>query len=616
MSVSLATLVASTCISSASETSPTAETEKAASPPALADAATAQPASPTAGGATQPELSALLGQYLSTTSGRKLASELTTILKSGESNRAEALLLDVIDMGTLASLLVDQLENPVLQKQLETNSEPGPNASNADPVVPQAGEGQAGKPDPQNVAETEQLQAELRRQQDQNNETAQELGTAREDIKARDGTIAELREALRQEQSRKDEAVADLSAARQQVPNRQASDAELAKLRSALQDEQQHAKAAEDSAAAAKEQLAALGDKEHQHESKVAELEASLEQERNRGDGLARDYVAAQEELSSLSPLKGENADLRRDLQSVREDYAGVTGQLTAARQRIAELESNAGAFVKLQRSLQLERDRSAAASQGLANARTEIGALKARLSQMADEILERERKRSDLTRSGAVAMGFELFSSRNRISPVLNKVDFAQEAFTTLSLEPDRQDAGRQGEARETLFPMAVLPALTHKETGSPSSAVALVPEANPARDSSPGTGVTGSLPASPGPAQSPARASIDVPPMKVEPERLGAPFTASKDSALVRRADALLRSGDISGARLLLERASNEGSALAAFRLGETYDPAVLSEMGTLGMRGDAAMARELYTKAINGGIDQAARRLQALK
>jgi hypothetical protein len=47
--------------------------------------------------------------------------------------------------------------------------------------------------------------------------------------------------------------------------------------------------------------------------------------------------------------------------------------------------------------------------------------------------------------------------------------------------------------------------------------------------------------------------------------------------------------------------------GSARAIFVLAETYDPEVLARLGTLGMRGDPARARELYAKAQAAGYRQ---------
>jgi len=97
----------------------------------------------------------------------------------------------------------------------------------------------------------------------------------------------------------------------------------------------------------------------------------------------------------------------------------------------------------------------------------------------------------------------------------------------------------------------------------------------------------------------------------------KLTAPVEAPKaDERLIARADELLRKGDVSGARLLLERALDYGNARAAFLLAETFDPNVLSKQGVLGIRGDAAKARELYIKAQAMGIAQAGERMKALK
>ena len=55
--------------------------------------------------------------------------------------------------------------------------------------------------------------------------------------------------------------------------------------------------------------------------------------------------------------------------------------------------------------------------------------------------------------------------------------------------------------------------------------------------------------------------------------------------------------------------------GSALATFRLAETYDPVILSTWGTYRTRGDAAKACELYAKVHAGGVQEAEDRLIAL-
>ena len=83
-----------------------------------------------------------------------------------------------------------------------------------------------------------------------------------------------------------------------------------------------------------------------------------------------------------------------------------------------------------------------------------------------------------------------------------------------------------------------------------------------------------------------------------------------------LIARASALLGQGNIGAARIVLERAAQNGSAQASFMLAETYDPVILSAWGTYGTRGEATKAREFYAKANAGGIQEAKDRLDALR
>jgi hypothetical protein len=86
--------------------------------------------------------------------------------------------------------------------------------------------------------------------------------------------------------------------------------------------------------------------------------------------------------------------------------------------------------------------------------------------------------------------------------------------------------------------------------------------------------------------------------------------------DDRLTSRADELLRKGDVSGARLLLERALDNRNARAAFLMGETFDPNVLTKLRVLGIRGDATKAREFYAQALALGMTEARMRMEALK
>ena len=99
-------------------------------------------------------------------------------------------------------------------------------------------------------------------------------------------------------------------------------------------------------------------------------------------------------------------------------------------------------------------------------------------------------------------------------------------------------------------------------------------------------------------------------------EPPKAAEAQGNAEAAKLIARASALLGQGDIGAARIVLERASETGSAKASFMLAETYDPAILTAWGTYGTRSEVTKARELYAKAHAGGIQEAKYRLNALR
>lgn len=84
---------------------------------------------------------------------------------------------------------------------------------------------------------------------------------------------------------------------------------------------------------------------------------------------------------------------------------------------------------------------------------------------------------------------------------------------------------------------------------------------------------------------------------------------------ASLLKRADALIASGDIAAARLVLRRAADAGDAHAAMTLAETYDPVLLEKLGVHGFVPDLAMARSWYEKARAFGSAEAPQRLETL-
>ncbi|HEY7301028.1 MAG TPA: hypothetical protein VH684_24325 [Xanthobacteraceae bacterium] len=82
-----------------------------------------------------------------------------------------------------------------------------------------------------------------------------------------------------------------------------------------------------------------------------------------------------------------------------------------------------------------------------------------------------------------------------------------------------------------------------------------------------------------------------------------------------LAKQGEQLVAAGDLAAARVVLERAASEGDDGAALALGGTYDPAVLRQIGALGIAADPGKARSWYEKAREFGSLEAARRLDRL-
>ncbi len=82
-----------------------------------------------------------------------------------------------------------------------------------------------------------------------------------------------------------------------------------------------------------------------------------------------------------------------------------------------------------------------------------------------------------------------------------------------------------------------------------------------------------------------------------------------------LLQRGDAAIVAGDITAARLLYERAAEQGSAVAATDAGETYDPAFLREIDAHGIQADQATAAGWYRKAAALGDAGARKRLRRM-
>jgi hypothetical protein len=91
-----------------------------------------------------------------------------------------------------------------------------------------------------------------------------------------------------------------------------------------------------------------------------------------------------------------------------------------------------------------------------------------------------------------------------------------------------------------------------------------------------------------------------------KLEPDEI---------ATLLKRGQALFETGDLAGARLLLQRAAEAGDPVAAMAMASTFDPVVLQDLGVRGFPADVGKARYWYQKAREFGSKEAPKRLESL-
>ncbi len=102
------------------------------------------------------------------------------------------------------------------------------------------------------------------------------------------------------------------------------------------------------------------------------------------------------------------------------------------------------------------------------------------------------------------------------------------------------------------------------------------------------------------PAPAPSPRREAGVAAEAKDPPRAVATAQPTTQPDPLVERAKGLIRLGDISGARLLLERAQARNASNATFLLAQTWDPDMLRAWKVRGLRADPERAKDLYAKA----------------
>ena len=516
------------------------------------------------------DLSNLLPVLLTSSERRQLAAELEAAIRQGNLKAAEDRLNAAIEMGTLAIVLIDRLDDPKLLHSLQAFGIKGD-----DRIAPAPNAG----PPTKDATAALNLQAALAREQAQNSAVSQELAALKQEYRGLE------------ERSRSEAALAD---------------AKATELQGALRQERERSEAISQELARFQEEhrslQAGIAQSAASHSARMGEMQQALQQERERNEATSRELAGLREEHRALQSAQAQGAtsdsarvtEMQNALKQEQERSENASRQLASLQDEhriLQDLHTRNIGMTKtkvseLQNAWEQERTRGDDARHQLARTREELRAVQSAQAQSASLESTRMAEMQDAL-ARAQSRGDSLAQELARVNDELLALRKVQEASAappqalqaTALLQVAQAAAPPVADPMKRTIASAVAP--SDLDLGG------IVPSMGPAQ-------------AAPPPAGKPASPQA----------------SARTDDRLLARADELFRRGDVSGARLLLERSMEAGHPRAAFLLAETFDPHVLSRLGALGIRGDAGKARELYGRARSLGVAQAQERIDALK
>jgi hypothetical protein len=582
-------------------------------------------------GAGSPDILELLPTFLTSDKRKQFAAELEAAIRKGDMELAERQINDAVELGTFSIILMTSIRDPKLLTALQELNLTDAGASakpdtilNGNPAK-QTATGIIAAPD------MSELQAALDWERVQGEATRRELAAAMEGLRdytsrneSASAALVNMQEALGQERefaetSRREvetlnDSLHKLHAMRQQEQT--SAQIKITELQDAI--EQQRVRTVSEYA-----QLQQVLNQEKEHNSRIAHELAVM---RDNTRGLRALQVSSESSAqSTISDLQTtvERERARTEIASRELAEAGKEIQLLFA-SREADASANASRVAQLQEALGQEQERVATLTRDMTATKEslrEFQALQKNSEASAQsKILElTSALEREATRNDEVARDFANAADANNRHQVL------QEHTPALALF--RLDvSGTENFVRPIPgygFLATAQYAMTAIAATSPFGEEATMQE-DGMRLAPADFGVAASISPLSGNSvlHNPSHRHIDaqvasVPPLPL-PERgaIGTRSGSQVSDRLVARAERLIQSGDISGARLLLERALQTGTPRAAFLLAETFDPHALSRLGVRGMRGDAQKARESYAHALALGVGEAAERIEALK
>lgn len=367
----------------------------------------------------------------------------------------------------------------------------------------------------------------------------------------------------------------------------------------------------------------------------------AIAQERERADGLERQLAGALRHAAAQAGLSAEYAEREQELAEVRQSMQEHAARVEALSRELAgarhELEARtvaataaASGSQEVQRTQRRERDRADALARDLTAARREIETQTSALAKAGEQAkqgqqvaertiadlrqaLQQEREKIEVSERALAAARRETEARAASLEKIRQTQEAAERANTEL-----RQTLQQEREAVATLSRTM---AATTGEVEARLAAERLAGEQAHALQLAE---LREALKQAQRPPVRVASASVSGPEIQVAVHSAPAAIAAvlapstgvdeAEQRRLLARAHQLVGQRNISAARSMLERAAGGGNVQALFALAETYDPNILSVWGTVGTQGDVARARELYAKALAGGLSDADARLKA--
>jgi hypothetical protein len=385
------------------------------------------------------------------------------------------------------------------------------------------------------------------------------------------------------------------------------------------------------------------------------ELRTALASETKRADYLASALAAARDEIAeqpmlaqaasaeALNAVREEAQEQRteaeaertksetllgRDLASTRLENEALARDLTSAREEIAELKYLLGRAAQHQQDQNeaivsrqtLERQVAAARSEKDSLVRA-METTRAKLVTLTQKAEEDERSFCDESRRADSLARDAESEKRERAGaeakPNVAIAGMARQMRGAAAITAEHKNA--LDGALEQPAGLEVAAGSTHGQSMPTRSRSDEVPAtvSDPIRDVPSDQVATPTAPVgTEGKAEQPLPAETKAQPSAEQASaQLAAQSTLSlaDEERLIARAKALLGQADIGAARAVLHHIVNRGSPRGAFILAETYDPRILQTWRVQGIRGDSAIAQEMYRRAATAGLDQAKERLE---